>query len=64
MLLLKSCWQVGELKARIEAMERRDAERRSIDERKHAEEIAFLKKTNQQLKTQLEGLLAPQAKKP
>jgi len=55
--------QVAELKSRMEQMERREAERRSLDERKHAEEVAFLKKTNVQLKTQLESLLAPSAKK-
>jgi len=55
--------QVGELRSRIEAIERRDMERRALDERKHADEIAFLKKTNQQLKTQMESLLTPQVKK-
>ena len=55
--------QVAELKSRIEQMEKREAERRSLDERKHAEEVAFLKRTNVQLKTQLESLLAPTGKK-
>ncbi|EPZ36471.1 Axonemal dynein light chain domain-containing protein [Rozella allomycis CSF55] len=45
---------VSELKAKCEAIEKRENERRAMDERKHAEEIAFLKKTNLQLKTQLE----------
>ncbi|KAI9190354.1 hypothetical protein H9P43_001788 [Blastocladiella emersonii ATCC 22665] len=54
--------QVAELKAKCEAIEKREAERRAMDERKHAEEIAFMKKTNLQLKTQLEGILAPQKK--
>ncbi|KAI9220176.1 axonemal dynein light chain-domain-containing protein [Blastocladiella britannica] len=54
--------QVLELKAKCEAIEKREAERRAMDERKHAEEIAFMKKTNLQLKTQLEGILAPQKK--
>jgi hypothetical protein len=39
-----------ELKAKCEAIEKREAERRAMEERKHAEEIAFLKKTNVQLK--------------
>ena len=39
-----------ELKAKCEAIEKRESERRAMDERKHAEEIAFLKKTNVQLK--------------
>ncbi|KAJ3045095.1 Axonemal dynein light intermediate polypeptide 1 [Rhizophlyctis rosea] len=53
---------VLELKAKCEAIEKRESERRSMEERKHAEEIAFLKKTNVQLKTQLEGILSPQKK--
>ncbi len=54
--------QVCELKAKCETIEKRESERRAIDERKHAEEIAFMKKTNLQLKSQLEGILAPQKK--
>jgi dynein light intermediate chain len=53
---------VLELKAKCEAIEKREGERRAMEERKHAEEIAFLKKTNVQLKTQLEGILTPQKK--
>ncbi|KAJ3255203.1 Axonemal dynein light intermediate polypeptide 1 [Boothiomyces macroporosus] len=41
---------VLELKAKCEAIEKREGERRAMEERKHAEEIAFLKKTNVQLK--------------
>ena len=42
--------QVNELKAKCEAIEKREAERRAVEEKKHAEEIQFLKRTNQQLK--------------
>jgi dynein light intermediate chain len=38
------------LKTKCEAIEKREAERRAMEERKHSEEIAFLKKTNVQLK--------------
>ncbi|XP_012558664.2 33 kDa inner dynein arm light chain, axonemal isoform X2 [Hydra vulgaris] len=51
--------QVNELKGKCDAIEKRDVERRAIEEKKHSEEIQFLKKTNQQLKTQLEGIIAP-----
>ncbi|XP_005988829.1 axonemal dynein light intermediate polypeptide 1 [Latimeria chalumnae] len=51
--------QVNEQKAKCEAIEKREAERRQVEEKKHAEEIQFLKRTNQQLKTQLEGIIAP-----
>ncbi|KAJ3222909.1 Axonemal dynein light intermediate polypeptide 1 [Clydaea vesicula] len=44
---------VLELKAKCEAVEKRETERRAMEERKHAEEIAFLKKTNIQLKVNL-----------
>ena len=42
--------QVNELKAKCDAIEKRETERRAIEEKKHAEEIQFLKRTNQQLK--------------
>ncbi|XP_015770097.1 PREDICTED: 33 kDa inner dynein arm light chain, axonemal-like [Acropora digitifera] len=54
--------QVNELKAKCDAIEKREAERRAVEEKKHAEEIQFLKRTNQQLKTQLEGIIAPTKK--
>ena len=53
---------VQELKGKCEAIEKREAERRIVDERKHTEEMAFLKRTNQQLKQQLEGILSPTKK--
>lgn len=53
---------VASLKAKCDDIERREAERRQVDERKHAEEMQFLKRTNQQLKTQLESILAPAKK--
>jgi dynein light intermediate chain len=42
--------QVVELRARADQIERRSNEQRLAEERKHAEEIQFLKRTNQQLK--------------
>lgn len=51
--------QVNELKAKCEQIEKRAAEQRAVEEKKHTEEIQFLKRTNQQLKTQLEGIIAP-----
>eukprot|EP00762_Andalucia_godoyi_P006928 ANDGO_08335.mRNA.1 33 kDa inner dynein arm light chain len=55
--------QAKELQAKLEATEKREAERRAAEEKKYTDEIAFLKKTNQQLKNQLDSLLAPQQKK-
>ena len=42
--------QVNELKAKCEQIEKRAAEQRQVEEKKHQEEIQFLKRTNQQLK--------------
>ncbi|XP_053488937.1 axonemal dynein light intermediate polypeptide 1 [Ictalurus furcatus] len=51
--------QVNEQKAKCEAIERRENERRQVEEKKHTEEIQFLNRTNQQLKTQLDAIIAP-----
>jgi len=51
--------QVNELKAKCDQIEKRALEQKQVEEKKHSEEIQFLKRTNQQLKTQLEGIIAP-----
>ncbi|CAL8353597.1 unnamed protein product [Arctogadus glacialis] len=51
--------QLSEQKARCEAVEKRELEIRQTEERKHGEEIQFLKRTNQQLKAQLEVTITP-----
>ncbi|NXQ89812.1 IDLC protein, partial [Nyctibius grandis] len=51
--------QVSDEKARCKAIENRENERRQIEEKKHAEEVQLLKRTNQQLKAQLESIIAP-----
>lgn len=53
--------QVQDQKAKCEAIEKREAERRTLEEKKHNEEVAFLKRSHQQLKQQLESVLAPSA---
>merc|ERR1712070_810433 len=50
--------QVQDLKAKCEAIEKRESERRALEEKRHAEEVDFLKKTNEQLKSNLESLLS------
>lgn len=50
---------ISDMKLRAEQNDRRNVELRAAEEKKHAEEIAFLKKTNAQLKAQLEGIIAP-----
>ncbi|XP_060776306.1 axonemal dynein light intermediate polypeptide 1-like [Neoarius graeffei] len=51
--------QLNEQKAIFEAIERQENERRQIEEKKHAEETEFLKRTNLQLKNQLDALITP-----
>lgn len=51
--------QLSEMKVKCEQVEKRAAEQRQLEEKKHAEELQFLKRANQQLKTQLEGIIAP-----
>ncbi len=51
--------QVLELKSKCETIEKRESERRALEEKKHAEEIAFLKKTNVQLKVCVNDLAFP-----
>ncbi|NXG01680.1 IDLC protein, partial [Sakesphorus luctuosus] len=42
--------QVSEEKAKCEAIEKQENERREIEEKKHIEEVLYLKRANQQLK--------------
>ncbi|XP_060937995.1 axonemal dynein light intermediate polypeptide 1-like [Limanda limanda] len=48
--------QLNEEKAKCDVIEQREAEKRQVEEKKFTEEIQFLKRTNQQLKNQLEGI--------
>ena len=50
--------QVEELTRKCEAIEKREAEQRELDEKRHSEEVAQLRKANEQLKTNLENLLS------
>lgn len=50
---------IADMKLKNEQAERRNAELRASEEKKYQKEVAFLKKTNTQLKAQLEGITAP-----
>ena len=50
--------QVSDLKITCQMVEKRAQEQKIAEEKKHAEEINFLKRTNQQLKAQLEGIIS------
>jgi dynein light intermediate chain len=54
--------QVQELNAKCEAIEKREIERRQADEKKHQDEVNFLRKANQQLTTQLQTILGTNKK--
>jgi len=54
--------QLAEWKAKCDAIEKRESERRALEEKKHAEEVAYLTRANKQLKQQLETFLAPSKK--
>ncbi|KAM4735006.1 axonemal dynein light intermediate polypeptide 1 [Anableps anableps] len=51
--------QLDKQKEKCDAIEKRETEKRQVEEKKYNEEIQFLKKNNQQLKTQLEGIISP-----
>mmetsp|Transcript_8104 Transcript_8104/g.14060 ORF Transcript_8104/g.14060 Transcript_8104/m.14060 type:complete len:242 (+) Transcript_8104:156-881(+) len=51
--------QLAEWKAKSEAIEKRESERHTLNEKKHAEEVAYLQRAHKQLKQQLETFLAP-----
>ena len=51
--------QALELKAKCDAVEKRESEKRLLEEKKHTDEINSLKKINQQLKAQIESIIAP-----
>lgn len=42
--------QLDEQKAKCDNIEKKESERRQVEEKKHSEEILVLKRTNQQLK--------------
>merc|ERR1711988_1078505 len=50
--------EVSDLKITCQMVEKRAQEQKQAEEKKHGEEINFLKRTNQQLKSQLEGIIS------
>ena len=52
----------AKLKTRLETVEKKEQERRAVDEKKHQEELTYLQHANQQLKAQLVQALGPQKK--
>jgi hypothetical protein len=55
---------VAELKLKCEVIETRENERRAAEERKHADEVSYLKKYTEQLKVQLDTYLTSGKKGP
>ena len=48
--------EVSDLKIKITMVEKRQQEQIESDENSHREQLSFYKRTNQQLKSQLEGI--------
>lgn len=53
---------MNEWKNKCDAIEKREAERREADAKKHKEEVAYLENHAKQLKQQLEAFMAPAKK--
>jgi dynein light intermediate chain len=53
---------VAEWRLKCEAIEKREAERREAEAKKHKEEVAYLENYAKQLKGQLETFLVPAKK--
>ena len=49
---------MSDLKITCQMVEKRAQEQKQAEEKKHGEEINFLKRTNQQLKSHLEGIIS------
>ncbi|XP_051880869.1 33 kDa inner dynein arm light chain, axonemal-like [Pristis pectinata] len=49
--------ELTEMKAKYNAVEKRFTERKELDDKRHSEEIITLRRINQQLKLQLEGVI-------
>jgi dynein light intermediate chain len=54
--------QVAEWKLKCEVIEKREAERRDAEAKKHKEEVAYLESYARQLKGQLEAFVTPAKK--
>jgi len=54
--------QVAEWKAKCEAIEKRENERRVHEEKRHGDEVAYLTRAHKQLKLQLDKFLGPEKK--
>ncbi|KAG0504292.1 hypothetical protein KC19_N045900 [Ceratodon purpureus] len=54
--------QVAEWKNKCEVNEKKQAEVKMYEDKKHAEEVAYFSRSNKQLKAQLEAFLAPAKK--
>merc|ERR1719180_608939 len=50
--------RIAEMQVKIDRLEKSDAEQRQIEEKKHSDEVKFLKRNNQQLKAQIESIIS------
>ena len=57
-LLVYMC-QIANLKIKIQMVEKKAKEEREVDRKQRKEELNFFKRTNQQLKSQIEAIMTP-----
>ena len=57
-LLVYLC-QIANLKIKIQMVEKKAKEEREVDRKQRKEELNFFKRTNQQLKSQIEAIMTP-----
>ena len=51
--------QIANLRIKIQMVERKTKEEREVDRKQRKEELNFFKRTNQQLKSQIEAIMTP-----
>ena len=59
MILNSYVYQIANLKIKIQMVEKKTKEEREVDRKQRKEELNFFKRTNQQLKSQIEAIMTP-----
>lgn len=59
MILISYVYQIANLKIKIQMVEKKTKEEREVDRKQRKEELNFFKRTNQQLKSQIEAIMTP-----
>ena len=57
--MISYVYQIANLKIKIQMVEKKTKEEREVDRKQRKEELNFFKRTNQQLKSQIEAIMTP-----